>query len=454
MATKGSVFTSLQGLPSSFGAGEIYSSMNPISTGVDLPASESDREFKKKYDTENIFVATDGFTLYASLMGAKAFEMAGGNGGGDFMKERTPKTYFKFTIGEAPTYSFYFGPDAPSYEMMGGVMVESILINNKKNEVKIILSEGEINIKGKKFRYNKADKMATHGFMFEKSSDSRFPSLFITVAPYNQKTVTIYQDALKISASAMMDAVKNMNKDGEGIYAWDADSATVYLAPQSFTFDADLDKEFLLPPSFDYDSADVLDTKNSFIRFNCIIENASLRTNNYTGFDKEDTTILMTTIQFPGDESLLAPMGTSDEGTEVACGLEAPEGRVLKSIKPVIGETSVQQVKLEFHDGSFCIFPDAESGLFTATDKETGQELQGRVENLIIAEGSWKESHTKEMINRISRNTNPSLTVEGDDGKSLTSAIAWKLSHMNAIKVIVPTDEGTKLITILLEAQV
>ena len=83
MATKGSVFTSLQGLPSSFGAGEIYSSMNPISTGVDLPASESDREFKKKYDTENIFVATDGFTLYASLMGAKAFEMAGGNGGGD-----------------------------------------------------------------------------------------------------------------------------------------------------------------------------------------------------------------------------------------------------------------------------------------------------------------------------------------------------------------------------------
>ena len=167
MATKGSVFASLQGLPSSMGAGEVYSSMKPISKGVDLPASESDREFKKKYDTENIFVATDGFTLFVSLEGATKFELAGGNGGGGFMKERTPTTYFKFTIGEAPTYSFYFGPDAPSYEMMGGVTVKSILINKKKNEVKIILSEGEIDIKRKKFRYDKADDKATHGFMFE-----------------------------------------------------------------------------------------------------------------------------------------------------------------------------------------------------------------------------------------------------------------------------------------------
>jgi hypothetical protein len=286
--------------------------------------------------------------------------------------------------------------------------------------------------------------------MFQEGQ-SGFPALFVSVVPYNQKTVTIYQDALKQSASAMMDAVKEMNKDGEGIYAWDADSATVYLAPQSFTFDADLDKEFLLPPSFNYDTADELDTKKSFIRFNCIIENASLRTNNYTGFDKDDPSILMTTLQFPGDEALLAPMGTSDTGTEAACGLESAEGRVLKSVKPVISGTSVQQVKLEFHDGSFCIFPDAETGMFTATDKETGQELQGRVENLIVAEGSWKESHTKEMINRISRNTNPSLTIESDNGKSLTSAIAWRTSNPSTLKVIIPTDGGTKLITISLE---
>ena len=449
MATKGSVFASLQGLPSSMGAGEVYSSMKPISKGVDLPASESDREFKKKYDTENIFVATDGFTLFVSLDYADKFEGAGGNGG--VVGQRTPKTYFKFTIGETPTYSFYFGPDAPSYEMTASsIKVVSMKINKKKNEVDIQFQDKESAIvKNKKFRFSLSDEKGTHGFMFQEGQ-SGFPALFVSVVPYNQKTVTIYQDALKQSASAMMDAVKEMNKDGEGIYAWDADSATVYLAPQSFTFDADLDKEFLLPPSFDYDTADELDTKKSFIRFNCIIENASLRTNNYTGFDKDDPSILMTTLQFPGDEALLAPMGTSDEGTETACGLESAEGRVLKSVKPVISGTSVQQVKLEFHDGSFCIFPDAETGMFTATDKETGQELQGRVEGLIVAEGSWKESHTKEMINRISRNTNSSLTLEDSDGKPLTSAIAWRTSNPSTLKVIVPTDGGTKLVTISL----
>lgn len=452
MATIGrSVFASLQGLPSSFGAGEIYPSMNPISTGVDLPASESDRKFKKKYDTENIFVATDGFTLFVSLEYAHAFEDVGGNG--QITGQRTPKTFFKFTIGEVPTYSFYFGPDAPFYEMTApSIKVKSILINKKKNEVKIGLGDdAHITITKKKFRFSLADTNATNGFMFQEGQSGGYPPMLISVAPYNQKTVTLYQDALEQSAAAMMDAVKKMNGDGEGIYVWDADSATVYLAPQSFTFNSSLDKEFLLPPSFDYDTADELDTKKSFIRFNCIIENASLRTNNYTGFDKDDTSILMTTLQFPGDESLLAPMGTSDEGTETACGLESAEGRVLKSVKPVISGTSVQQVKLEFHDGSFCIFPDAETGMFTATDKETGQELQGRVEGLIVAEGSWKESHTKERINRISRNTNPSLTLEDSNGKPLTSAIAWVTSNPSVIKVIVPTDEGTKLITIPLK---
>ena len=121
-------------------------------------------------------------------------------------------------------------------------------------------------------------------------------------------------------------------------------------------------------------------------------------------------------------------MGTSDEGTEVACGLEAPEGRVLKAIKPVIMGDAVQQVKLEFHDGSFCLFPDSENGLFTATDKETGQELQGRVENLIVAEGSWKEAHTKEVANRVVSNTNTNLTIEADD-KAITSSIAWRTSN-------------------------
>jgi len=449
MATKASVFADLEGLPSSFGAGEIYSAMKPISKGLDLPANKSDREFKKKYDSSVIGVGTDGFTIFVSLNSHTSFEEQGGNG--QVMKQRTPHTYFKFTIGETPTYSFYFGPDAPSYEMVApSILVDKIIINKKSNDVKIILSEGVIKIKNKKFRYDKADAKGTQGFMFQEGV-SDFPSMIISVAPYNQKTVQLYATALEDARNLLMPLIKDMNNDGEGIYVWNADSATVYLSPQSFTFDSTLDKEFLRSPSFDFDSMKPMDTKNSFIRFNCVIENTSLRTNNYTGFDPQDNSMYMTTLQFPGDEAGLAPMGTSSEGTEAACGLESSEGRVLKSIKPVISGTSVQQVKLEFHDGSFCIFPDAETGMFTATDKETGQELQGRVEGLIVAEGSWKESHTKEIINRISNNIDSKLTLTDSEGDSITSAIAWRTRNPNGMKIIVPTDEGAKLITIPLK---
>ena len=450
MATKKqNVFADLQGLPTSMGGGEIYTAMKPVSTGVDLPASQTDREYKKKYDTESMSIDTEGFTIYVSLEGSTKVEELGGNGGVNHKKQRTPKTYFKFTIGESPTYSFYFGDDAPSYEMMGDeIFVAGIRIDRKKNSVMIYFNNtnANITITNKVWKMpNFADEAGTYGFVEQGAmAEAGFPPMLLSVAPYNAKTVLFYQNAIKQGMADMQKAIGEMNGEGEGLYYWNSKTAEVYMSPQSFTFDDELAKTILLPPSFDYDSAESLNTTDTFIRFNCLIENASLRTNNYTGYDPQDTSILMTTLQFPGDEALLAPMGTSDEGTEVACGLEAPEGRVLKSIKPVITGSMVQQVKLEFHDGSFCIFPDAETGLFTATDKETGQELQGRVENLIVAEGKWKESYAKEAHNRIVRNTNANLTIE--DGE--TSAIAWRTKNPSTIKVIVPTDEGTKLVTI------
>jgi len=450
MATKESVYADLEGLPTSLGGGEIYSSMKPISTGVDLPASESDRKFKKKYDTENIVVTTDGFTIFVSLEGAVSFEEEGGNAG--VKHQRTPTTYFKFTIGETPTYSFYFGPDAPSYGMLAeSIKVEKIIINKKTEKVDIVFPGSAIEIKNKKFRFDIANKTGTDGFMFQEGGGG-YSAMFFSVAPYNQKTVNEFNTCLadKESAKNLGSTVLEMNKNGEGVYIWNADSVKVYYESQSFTFNADLDKEFLVAPKADYKGIGIMDTTNQFIKFNCIIENTALRTNNYTGYDPQDPSTYFTTIQFPGDESLLAPMGTSDEGTEVACGLEAPEGRVLKSIKPVIVGTTVQQVKLEFHDGSFCVFPDAETGMFTATDKETGQVLQGRVDGLMVAKGNPIEAHTKEMINRISNNIDTNLTLT-NKGESVTSAIAWTTTNPKAIKIIVPTDKGSKLITIPLK---
>jgi len=449
MAKAKSVFANLQGFPTSIGAGEIYGSMKPMGKGVDLPASESDREFKKKWDDVPLEVKTDGFTIFASMENATKLEASGANGG--VAGQRTPKTYFKFTIGETPTYSFYFGSDAPYYNLLGdSVKVNSIIINKKNNSVNITFNdEGKdayITIKNRKFTMPQfANDGASNGFLSQ-AGLTGYPDVIATVAPYNPKTLVRFSSAME-DLNTLIASVKAMNADGEGIYMWNAETAEVYLSPQSFTFDSALDKEVLATPNFDFTTADKLDTKTRYIRFNCVIENGSLRTNNYTGYDPLDSSLLMTTIQFPGDEGLLAPMGTSDEGTEVACGLEAPEGRVLKAIKPVIMGDAVQQVKLEFHDGSFCLFPDSENGLFTATDKETGQELQGRVENLIVAEGSWKEAHTKEVANRVVSNTNTNLTIEADD-KAITSSIAWRTSNPSTLKIIVPTDKGTKLITI------
>ena len=57
---------------------------------------------------------------------------------------------------------------------------------------------------------------------------------------------------------------------------------------------------------------------------------------------------ILFSLQFPGDEELLAPMGVGDDGTTVACGMESPAGRVLKSIKPVVKNGNVEQVEMKF----------------------------------------------------------------------------------------------------------
>ena len=53
MADKTSMFASLEGLPTTMGGGELFKKIKPFSTGIDLPATSSDREFKKKYKDIN-----------------------------------------------------------------------------------------------------------------------------------------------------------------------------------------------------------------------------------------------------------------------------------------------------------------------------------------------------------------------------------------------------------------
>jgi hypothetical protein len=435
-----SVFASLQGLPTTLTNGKIFPKMesNTLDGISGLPASEGDREYKQKYESEPIIVDEEGFTIYLSLKRAAGMDAA-------INDDDTPDTTFvRFTVGKSPTYSFFFGENSPSF-LFTKAIVASILIDLKKNSVEIAFESNcnAIIVSKGNLVWDYADEKGTNGFFYQ-ASVSDYPATLWSVAPYTAATVSM-MNLMMSNVEEMSETLIKSKKDGNGIYIWETAGVKIHVAPQSFTFSSSLDKKYLKAPSFDYSKSPALDTNTSFIRFNCVIENPTLRTDNYTGYDKGDTSIHMTTLQFPGDEAMLAPMGTSSEGTETACGLESPEGRVLKSIFPIIQNGVVVQVKLSFFDGSFCIFPDAETGMFTATDKTNDGELQGVVTNLIVASGKWKESYSQEIANRISRNTNTQLTIE-EDGKVLTSAIAWKTNK--AVKILVPTATGSALITI------
>ena len=367
-------------------------------------------------------------------------------------------TFFKFTVGETPTYSFYFGQDAPYYNaFIDAWKVTDIRIRWDK-EIIIMVSDGmgengQITIDKDGWNMpSLANEKLSNGW-YENSFKQKgkqmagMPPLLVAIAPCNSETLLTSYNLLQDSSekTGVLSLAKELNQKGMGMYYWNANSAKAYLSPQSFTFSEKTDDKYLVKPSVSFDGVKEMNTKDSYILFRCMIEQRNDRTDNYTGRDPKDNSIFISTIQFPGDESLLAPMGTSADGTEVPCGINGKEGRTIKEILPATEDGVVKQVKITFTDGSFCLFPDIETGTFTATDKETGQMLKGRVEDLIIANGKWKEAYAKEKANRVERNISPRWTIyEGD--KPVTSSIAWE--ENKKLKVIVPTEGGAKLITI------
>ena len=128
--------------------------------------------------------------------------------------------------------------------------------------------------------------------------------------------------------------------------------------------------------------------------------------------------------------ALLAILGITANGDAAECGKDSPEGRVLKSIKVAKTGGVIFKVKMEFRDGSSCIFPDPESKILSAIDKETGQLLKGNVEmqsiNLDLPE-ILKTHYSKLLATRRSRNLNieHNLMV-GDDNLTACNCLAWR----------------------------
>ena len=106
-------------------------------------------------------------------------------------------------------------------------------------------------------------------------------------------------------AEAFFTTATNLNDKGMGMYYWNAESAKAHLSPQSFTASPTLDAEFLVKPTVSFDGVKKIDTKDSYIQFQCLIEQRNDRTDNYTGRDPQDESMFISTLQFPGMKPFL-----------------------------------------------------------------------------------------------------------------------------------------------------
>ena len=421
---------------------------NRAGKGMAAPAEKSERKFKEKWAKTPMKVTEKGFTIMISLEPNTKFEDDGMN-----LDNRTPRTFVKFTIGEEAIYSFAISPTTPTYHFYPDATVKTITYTKSSGAIKIEFSNGEVfSVKKGKVKFSAANPDGTNGFVITPGDAvDALPDQFVMIAPITEKAA---MKAVLEAGEDLLDEVVKLNKRGVGLYVFNAETATPYITPQSFTGNEKIDSKFLLTPSVDFEDLKELDMKKEFIIFDLICENRTFTTDNYTGYDAKETTAYIVRLVFPGDDAKLAPNGTTAEGTVAQCGLESPKGRVLKSITPAYNDAgNISQVRMEFKDGSTCIFPDAETQGFSATDKENEQLLRGTVQGLAPQKGSYQESYMKEEANRIERNTDEFANIFDEKGKSITSAIAWK--EKGVIKILVPDPENKKgsiLITILKEA--
>ena len=428
----------------------LYSDLISGRKGMPLPAEKSERKFKDKWTKTPMKVTEEGFTVIVSLEPNTEFESYGMN-----LKNRTPRTFIQFTIGEEAIYSFAISSTTPTYSFYTDATVKTITYTKSSGAVKIDFSNGEtFSVKKGKVAFSAANPTGTNGFVLNpEDAVEALPPQLIMIAPISEKaalkqTLENAEDMLEPDGP-----ISKLNKRGVGIYVFNAKNAKAYITAQSFTGDEKIDAEFLRSPEIVFEDLKEINTKKEYIVFNLICENRTFTTDNYTGYDASDTTAYVVRLVFPGDEAMLAPIGTAD-GTTAQCGLESPKGRILKAIIPAYTDAgNLSQIRMEFNDGSTCTFPDAETHEFSATDKETEQLLKGRVDGLALQKGTYQEEYTKEVANRIESNINQFSNIFDEKGKSITSAIAWR--EKGVIKILVPDPnkkKGSILITIPLEA--
>ena len=211
-----------------------------------------------------------------------------------------------------------------------------------------------------------------------------------------------------------------------------------YFTADSFLTLGDKASEYLLPESVNWDSVSGL-SSDEYLEVMISIEAPAFATDNYTGRTSESD-VLMEKLIFPGDEDRLAPVSESKGKTQF-CGMESPAGRVLSSLSFDEGSN---QVHMSFRDGTKYTFPHPEFQTFKAVDKTTTQELEGKVESIVLNKGDSAEEMQKVITSREKRNLDD-VTLTSD-GKSVVEALAWiGGERRNFLKILTPKG---KMITI------
>ena len=366
---------------------------------------------------------------------------------------RTPDIIVKFTVGQKPLFSTFVGNYAPTYKFSDND-VESIGIvwSNPEDGPVYAKTCGVFDKTGEIFSM---DGMQISGI---KTLDK------VTLDEMRPDETTIPEcleygilpDGEGIKGSGLneedmdfMEKLKVLNDGGCGVYHFKT-IGKLYASPDMYIPDRVKEEEYLLPPEVDFKNITEIGN-DEYITFDLKIENPTFSTDNYTGRDSfNPRSSLVERLMFPGDEGLLAPLGITANGDEAECGKESPEGRVLKSIKVAQTGGVIFKIEMEFRDGSSCIFPEPESKVFSAVDKETGQLLKGKVEmqSINLDTGDIKDNYSNLVATRRGRNLNRENNIMvGDD--NLTASIAWRGGKQGeTLKIIVPDpdNEGKSVI--------
>ena len=429
-------------------------------SGMEIPFDSSNaiRKLKKsEWTEEKIYESTFGTSVYLKMIPSQAANEIYQAG---VAEDKVPTPIIaKFTVGEIPMFSTYVDSEAPLYKINGDTKVTDISISwsNPENDFPMALTCVIKLDDGRTIQADKSKKSYKIGGIKRTDAFS---------FPQDDGTLVECPSVLEIAVLADGDygmglqGAKMLDDDSyeEIEKYYEAGNVVLYLEPEIELYASpdmyvgtDLEDKYLLPPEVNYADLDSIGT-NQAVKFNLVIENPTFSTDNYTGRNsRKPTTKLVETIIFPGDESLLAPSGYTENGNPADCGLELPEGRVLKSIKPAVESGVLISVALEFRDGTKCIFPDPELKTFSATDKESEQLLKGVVDmdSFVLFNGDIKAEYEKIKEDRRMRNLNRDYNILIED-ENLTRVVAWYSGERGEImNVIVPDpDKPSKSIHI------